>query len=85
MNCKPGDLAVIVNTIPRFSRFIGRIVVVVELNNSLPSHFEPQWDTDLKENGHTVVVADRHLRPIRDNPGQDETLTWRDVPTKETA
>jgi len=85
MNCKQGDLAVIVNTIPRFSRFIGRLVTVVELNNFRPDYFGLQWDTDLKENGSTVVVADRHLRPIRDNPGQDETLTWRDVPTKETA
>ena len=85
MNCVKGDLAVIVNTIPRFSRFIGRLVTVVELNNFRPDYFGLQWDTDLKENGSTVVVADRHLRPIRDNPGQDETLTWRDVPTKETA
>ena len=85
MNCKQGDLAVIVNTIPMFSRFIGRLVTVVELNNFRPDYFGLQWDTDLKENGSTVVVADRHLRPIRDNPGQDETLTWRDVPTKETA
>ena len=85
MNSVKGDLAVIVNTIPRFSRFIGRLVTVVELNNFRPDYFGLQWDTDLKENGSTVVVADRHLRPIRDNPGQDETLTWRDVPTKETA
>lgn len=26
-------------------------------------------------------VADAVLRPIRDNPGQDETLMWKDVPS----
>ncbi len=28
---------------------------------------------------------DHKLRPIRAQPGQDETLTWKDVPTKEIA
>jgi hypothetical protein len=30
-------------------------------------------------------VPDVFLKPLRDSDGQDETLTWKDVPKKEIA
>ena len=32
-----------------------------------------------------AVCPDSRLRPLRDNPGQDETLDWAPVPHKEAA
>ena len=40
------------------------------------------------DKGHSAKVGpfpDTSLRPLRDNPGQDETLQWAPVPHKETA
>ena len=41
----------------------------------------------LLDDGDTLMFNDRvfydaYLRPLRDNPGQDETLTWAPVPKK---
>ena len=78
MNCKPNDLAIIVRGVA-FSKYIGRVVRVVESNGVL-------WRLDESLDGNPdywIMVPDSCLRPIRDNPGQDETLTW--APHKETA
>jgi len=84
LNCKVGDLAVVIN-----GENAGRIVKVV-----LPSKRQANWwlvdvigsegvgfDLDgnrAKSNiGH---IADKRLRPIRDQPGDDETLAWAGLP-----
>lgn len=77
MNCKPGDLAIYIN-----SRWPGRIFEIVEAADYGFWIVRPDvgWQ-----------IADKNLRPIRDQPGEDETLTWADVPvapsikTRETA
>ena len=75
---------------------LGKVVTCVQFLGELsirypsgPNPPEPAWRVHpevIAWNGSlTSVVQDAYLRPLRDNPGQDETLTWRDVPTKETA
>ena len=68
MNCKPGDLALIVRAQAN-PAWLGRIVIVVRA-------FDPEtWVTDPMPPGFDCVF-DRALRPIRDNDGIDETMTW---------
>ena len=93
MNCKQGDLAVIVKS---WAGNEGKIVHCVRLATHLDIarvNFEKNmgavWvvDTSLTtERGRQVSLAlDCQIRPIRDNDGEDETLQWAPVPTKETA
>lgn len=93
MRCKVGDLAVVVGSdcndgkIVRCQRVVqrGRILRVDGRIVEGPVWIvEPQlisWD------GETVAphVPDSYLRPIRDNPGADETLTWAGKPERVTA
>lgn len=76
MNCKQGDLAVIVRALPGAERHIGKVIECREMFTShswlVPASFAPH-----------IAVLDAHLRPIRDNPGDDETLTWASKPEAE--
>lgn len=94
LNCKPGDLAVIVKSscgnegvIVTCVEFLGVLQFVDPRGN--PTYQAPAWRVDKKIRTIGGATEDRipdfRLRPLRDNPGQDETLTWLDVPTKETA
>ena len=79
LNCKAGDLAVIVcrNEV----QHLGKIVQCISLWD------EDSWicEPDLKGfDGAPLAWVDASLRPIRDNDGEDETLQWAQVPTKET-
>ena len=73
MNCKPGDLAIVV-PIGGFSYHAGKVVSVVMLDDFWPNH----WQTDPilfdADNGYWLVWDDRELHPIRDQPGEDEML-----------
>ena len=87
MNCKQGDLAIVVRVFSDVNKWmVGRVVtceslkiinghtgwLVMDKISSPPTHmFDYGW------------VADRCLRPIRDTPGEDETLKWLVVPTTE--
>lgn len=76
LRCKPGDLAVIV-TATYDTQHIGKIVQVVQLFDS------DSWicDPDLRsKDGHLLAWVDSMLRPIRDQEGDDETLSWASVP-----
>ena len=84
LNCRPGDLAVIVR-----GRNVGVLVEVLEKSLLLESDF---WL--VKVLGAPVEgllfgqpipmtegnIADARLRPIRDQPGDDETLAWTGLP-----
>ena len=90
LNCKPGDLAVYVGI--DSPKDLGAIVQCVEFigNKSIVSGGTADvWcvDRPLKHSKATEKswIADCALRPIRDNPGQDESLTWAPVPHKEKA
>jgi len=84
MNCKQGDLAVIVNVSnPKHAYLIGRIVKCISPVVSWDGI--AGWSVDLPSTWPFALgVADKNLRPIRDSDGQDETLTWQPVPAKET-
>jgi hypothetical protein len=90
MNCKPGDLALIVKSL--WPENLGKLVEVVELEHSdvwVIRHFTDfvgviYGKVRTFRAGGESTHTDEGLRPIRDNPGQDETLSWCPVPTKET-
>jgi hypothetical protein len=83
MNCKPGDLAVVIHTNPAWTKHIGRLVRVLEPSKCLPAG---HWLTDIEEPGYqSVHFWDGWLRPIRDNDQEDETLTWAGKPEKVSA
>ena len=80
LNCRPGDLAVIVRTEYR-PQLLGRVATCVRLHNSYKMDADgllfinptpgPRWVVegsivDLK------TIADRNLKPIRHDGGEDE-------------
>lgn len=89
MNCRPGDLAIVVQVrIPEGLHNLGKVVRCLSTTKG-PISGLPCWRTDppLTTTGtRQAVVRDAHLRPIRD-PGddaRDETLEWLPVPSRET-
>jgi hypothetical protein len=84
MNCKPGDLAVLVRSM---SGNEGRIVRCVRYLGVIPYVVGPDaasWEIDPPipslQGGTTDTAPDDWLRPIRDNDGDDETLQWAGKP-----
>ena len=87
LNCKPGDLAVIVRSdagnegrIVRCIRFVGKVPGWVD---------DDRWEIDQVLKGHlggkSKTVRDSRIRPLRD-PGEDardESLSWLPVPSRE--
>lgn len=74
MNCKPGDLAIIVNASDYGRIHIGKIVQCIRLER--PTFGRPGlgWLTEpglaASDDGKCLLWCDEHLRPIRD-PGDD--------------
>lgn len=98
MNCVPGDLAVIVRShagnegkIVRCVRFVGTYTFLTA-NNATHTATDV-WALDRRLVGcngaYGGYIEDKCLRPIRDQPGADESLTWapkrEPQPTKEPA
>ena len=81
LNCRPGDLAVIVRS-KRNSQYIGKIVRCVRFvpwpGVEATWEFEPKFDK-------FWCILDSCLKPIRDKPGQDEILRIVGLPEKEPA
>lgn len=92
MNCKQGDIAVLVRNLIRLKA--GAIVTCVEFkaetlawNKVFKTNIVVRnvWVVDIKpENPRcaVTVIEDRFLRPLRNNDGQDQTLTWAGLPGK---
>lgn len=89
LRCEPGNLAVIVEA--NYDRNIGKFVTIVGAyphraaswwvsSNSVLHGCSRDWPPGTK-----VGIYDDLLRPIGNQPGQDETLTWLDVPSEVTA
>jgi hypothetical protein len=90
MNCKPGDLAVVVRSMAGNE---GKIVRCVELvgdhkfnePNGVVVTFSNTWRIDPPLIGwrglQSKHAPDEVLRPIRDNNGEDEMLTWAGKPS----
>lgn len=96
MNCKPGDLAIRIRSLPDASIKAGSIVRCLELvmydsycsrtGSKLPAG--TVWLVEY--NGETICpegfpygTPDVELKPIRGDEGDDETLQWAPVPVKE--
>ncbi len=85
LTCKPGDMAIVVRGEPEIN--LGRVVRVLELSqNPIDIFFgyalwTYEGELSMGDGTRAEAVADNCLRPLRDTDGQDETLTWRDVPT----
>ena len=90
MNCHRGDLAVVVHS--ALGESVGTVLRCLRLSWSCglrdrSGHFQrgAVWETDSYGFGvggdiHNLTL-DADLRPLRDAPGQDETLTWAGMPT----
>lgn len=90
MNCKPGDLVIVV----RVSRacdepYIGRVLTVDRLEEDGETWVTdpelPSLDPALVWGGDdqwVVTWYDWELRPIRDNNGDDETIEWAGLPNQ---
>lgn len=100
MNCKPGDLAVIIRGRTPGCKYVGSIVEVLKVERPTSifgliwavKFSRPLIGVALRKNGEVLGVSglstvhgcpDAWLRPIRDQPGADETLRWLDVPVPE--
>lgn len=86
LRCKPGDLAVIVNAAPVNHFLLGTIVRVRKAHN-VPWLARGPWGWTyygrrLKDyTGRRIsYLDDCALRPLRDDPGQDETLRTVGLP-----
>lgn len=78
--CRPGDLAVYVG---RDVDFLGRTMTVVREDPEAFRHtgcvawvVDPPMPSKRWPGMFADGVFDSALRPLRDNDGQDETLTW---------
>ena len=91
MNCKPGDLAVVVRSMAgnegKIVRCLRLIPTVLRKPTGDWQHVIWEVDQELRSwsGDSDRFIADEQLRPIRD-PGddaQDETLSWLPVPSTE--
>lgn len=78
MNCKPGELAVVVRGGPPIN--IGRVILVTEPSPFFIDAWLYEGDLISLWAIRAEAVADDCLRPLRDSDGQDETLSWVPVP-----
>lgn len=88
MNCKPGDLAVVVRSVSGNLGKVVRVRVMINdvefIDGSKLRCWTFEGPTMFGSLGRLVtVIPDECLRPLRDNPGQDETLTWAGLPNKQ--
>ncbi len=86
MNCKPGDLAIVVSAFNPVN--LGRILHISSFAGEVSGwggtdrwHFDGAAPLIGVKGSCSYTVKDSCIRPIRDNPDQDETLTWLDVPS----
>ena len=85
MNCKPGDLADIVGcrNAPELNGTIVQVVRAVNYGVWLCAGHE--IEANAARWGIAPHIFDRYLRPIRDQDGEDQTLTWAGKPSEVTA
>jgi len=82
MNCKKDDLAIIVSG-GAYPEYVGRILTCVatvrgDQIDGLPGDTSLHWHTEpvlQADDGESICWADEHLRPIRDNPGNEHWVT----------
>lgn len=80
MNCKPGDLAVVIKVkYPEDRRYVGAVLKVLSPGGPDPEQMFHYWAV---EHSKILEIPDEFLKPIRGSEGTDETLAWKKVPTK---
>lgn len=90
MNCRPGDLAFIARVFdPEDRPFLNKIVRVVNLCMQ-NAYGDWCWSYEGRrlidsDGAEAIALPDCLLFPIRDQPGEDETLTWAGKPEGVTA
>ncbi len=87
MNCKEGDLAIVVTSYHNNHGKIVRCLKCVTYQFFYTGK-QAAWITEpMLSNaaGNEIPTADHQLRPIRNEPGADETLSWKDVPQEVAA
>ena len=80
MNCRPNDLAMIVRGYPADN--IGKIITVTKLcaDFSFPTwEYTGAW-LRAPFGGKCYMIDDECLKPIRDQDGEDQSLTWAGKP-----
>lgn len=112
MNCKPGDMAIVIKTsegrakdVTYDGKAVDRIIdldirgVIVECVSVYADPVDglPNWNIvkrrvkwkgtlpdgrQITGEGKVYTVPDCCLRPLRDDEGEDETLTWAGLPGK---
>lgn len=89
MNCKAGDLAIIVRSFAGNEGSIVRCVEYVGVRSFKIVGDQPTWKIDRKiktMSGYMSDLAcDEFLKPIRDSDDEDEMLRIAGLPKKETA
>lgn len=75
MNCKKGDLAIVIKARnPKLKYMIGAVVQCVEYFKD-HKDFGSVWLLDVKsKEGLNLYCQDDFLRPLRDSGGEDEML-----------
>jgi hypothetical protein len=82
MNCKKGDIAIVVRA-PGCPEYLGKIVTCVRLimpgalcfnrSDAIGAITQPTWATDFIERGIPVGFWDSVLRPINGLPEKEDT------------
>lgn len=99
MNCKPFDMVIGIKDIretcqgcggPIVFKLAGKITQVTVLQSETIWQLAEPLPIEVTSNcGNATIyaggIADEYLRPLNDKPGDDESLSWKPVPTKETA
>lgn len=78
LNMKVNELGIVIGCFNQ-KDFIGKIVRCKESFYST-RYKCAAWIVDVDLGGNFEGIADKHLRPIRDSDGEDETLTWAGKP-----
>jgi hypothetical protein len=91
MNCRPGDLAVMVRSDAGNEGAVVEVVSFVGpyqfecgkcVNDAWLCKVPPSMERHRGRSslpGH-LHISDSKLRPLRDSDGQDESLSWKEVP-----
>lgn len=91
MNCKQGDLAIVVraNNPANLGKLVTCLEFIPDKVFTDPDGTErphQAWLVDVEMTGFAgdkhYFIEDFKLLPLRDSDGQDETLTWAGLPKK---
>ena len=92
LNCKAGDLAVVVKSHAGNEGRIVRVIRAADVSQNVGFDGSHYWLVQGRlcdgvcswsvAHGGDGIFEDWKLRPIRDTPGEDESLLWCPVPSE---